>query len=93
MSSPAIKGIPADGNIDNQTYYDFSDLTDAEKFQYINSVCMIQLNLAVTMKNVDLLYYSANKLINVDRLRLKSELQGVLLGSQIVKIFANIFFS
>ena len=52
MSSPAIKGIPADGNIDNQTYYDFSDLTDAEKFQYINSVCMIQLNLAVAMKNV-----------------------------------------
>ena len=93
MSSPAIKVIPADGNIDNQTYYDFSDLTDAEKFQYINSVCMIQLNLAVTMKNVDLLYYSANKLINIDRLRLKSELQGVLLGSQIVKIFANIFFS
>ena len=93
MSSPAIKGIPADGNIDNQTYYDFSDLTDAEKFQYINSVCMIQLNLAVTMKNVDLLYYSANKLINIDRLRLKSELQGVLLGSQIVKIFANILFS
>lgn len=54
---------------------------------------MIQLNLAVTMKNVDLLYYSANKLINIDRLRLKSELQGVLLGSQIVKIFANILFS
>ena len=93
MSSPAIKGIPADGNIDNQTYYDFSDLTDAEKFQYINSVCMIQLNLAVTMKNVDLLYYSANKLINIDRLCLKSELQGVLLGSQIVKAFANILFS
>lgn len=93
MSSPAIKVIPADGNIDNQTYYDFSDLTDAEKFQYINSVCIIQLNLAAAMKNVDFLYYSANKLINIDRLRLKSELQGVLLGSQIVKIFANIFFS
>ena len=93
MSSPAIKVIPSDGNIDNQTYYDFSDLTDAEKFHYINSVCMIQLNLAAAMKNVDFLYYSASKLINIDRLHLKSELQDVLLGSQIVKIFANIFFS
>ena len=92
MSSSAIKVIPVDGNIDNQTDYDFSDLTDTEKFQYINSVCMIQLNLAAAMKNVDSLYYSARKLINIDRLHLKSELQGVLLGSQIVKIFAIFFF-
>ena len=93
MSLQAIKVASKKGSINNGNYYDFSELTNAEKFQFINSVCIVQLDIAYYFKKPSFLYYTAAKLINIDRVRLKSELQGLLLGSQIVKIFANIFFS
>ena len=50
MSSKSIKVNPKDGGIKNEVYYDVSKLTDVEKFQYINSVYMIYLELANALK-------------------------------------------
>lgn len=92
LRSQVVKVNSKDGGIENKVYYDFSQLADAEKFEYINSVCMIQLELAYALKRADFLFFTSRKLINVDRLKLKSDLDGVILGNDIVKMFAKYFF-
>ena len=47
LPSQVVKVNSKDGGIKNEVYYDFSQLTDAEKFEFVNSVCMIQLNLHI----------------------------------------------
>ena len=93
LRSQVVKVNSKDGGIKNKVYYDFSQLADAEKFEYINSVCMIQLELAYALKRADFLFFTSRKLINVERLKLKSDLDGVILGNDIVKMLLNISFS
>ena len=49
LRSQVVKVNSKGGGIKNKVYYDFGKLTDTEKCEYINSVCMIQLELALHM--------------------------------------------
>ena len=50
------------------------------------------IELAYLLKRADFLFFTERKLINVDRLKLKSDLDDVILGNDIVKMFAKYFF-